>query len=195
MNVFGRRSSTSRPITAVARQLLESSIEDPLLTCRAVDHIDKPDKPTQRQIPATEFAHEPALPWVPSGYNLVPTVNQFLEDLVTIAVNSARRAEDALQHAHQLNKNTRTWSVTTVIIVGLLMGLAGDQIASTWIGRFGGFGQQFLALTDQLCQSGARLSLIECRRPQVLVQKTTLEVPPASAAAISVSSRPAKRPM
>jgi hypothetical protein len=129
------------PTELIARLLLESARQDPSLLGRS--------QPRRRDVDLDRIVELPRLAGASGPMQLMATApldfSHQLEDLVSIAVASARQAEDASQLAHQASSAARR-SMAVVVgsgVLGIL--LAVGVIAGTYLHRGAGI---IMAATD-----------------------------------------------
>lgn len=133
------------PVERVARLLLQSGREDPALLGRSRAVNDKRVGPTveptnvlrqltdqqkstdQQSPPITNPLPSMLRPSIPALANPEVDANQYLEDLVSIAVTSAHQVEDISRQAQQTTKTARRGMVACGVFgaFGLFVGVAG----------------------------------------------------------------------
>lgn len=107
------------PVERLARRLLAEAEACPTLISRSESSSGETKRRSKGSFSAMAFLSDP-----------VPDNRQYLEDLVRIAVGSARQAEDMSFEARKANRNTQRSMVVavTVGILGLIVGIAGFTV-------------------------------------------------------------------
>src|SRR5262249_30514672 len=91
--------------------------------------------------------------------------SQYLEDLVSIAVSSARQAEDVASQAHKACTKTRRWilALASFGALGLLVGVAGFAASRNSSVKLSEVRQEMVALQDMQRQASLQLANITSR--------------------------------
>jgi len=106
------------PVEQLARFLLRCAQEDPALLARS--NIGPPlgQRATPRTVPVAFREGPSRLPAARLGGDRQARENPEMEELVSIAVACARRAEDALQHARDVSNSARRRMSMVAVVTG-----------------------------------------------------------------------------
>ena len=173
------------PVDRLARRLLAEAAASPALVSRTGAPAKLTPKPPADRFPTMALLSDPAL-----------DIQQYLEDLVSIAVKSAQQAEDVSLQAQDASKRARRGMAVVAGLgaVGLLVGAAGFAASRSSNIRLSELRDQVGTLQDMQRDAQQQLGDIATRAAATEQRDAEDATPRSSIAPAAVVAQPLSPP-
>ncbi len=169
------------PVNRLARRLLAEATAVPALISRGKPLAKVDPQRVAEPFPAMALLSDPAL-----------DIRQYLEDLVSIAVNSAQQAEDVSVQAHQAGRKARRGMAVVAGLgaVGVLVGVAGFAASRSSNIRLSELRDEVTALQGMQTQAQDQLHELTTHAVQAEQREASDATPEARVAPAAVVGQP-----